>query len=203
MKTILASTAIVLASTFGAAAATVDFDDLTIGTKFAELDLDGVTIAREGTKVEVAAAPGGSTGLKGMNFKNPNPFVATFDNVVSYVSVDMGDSGKDYDLMFLAAYSATGDLISKVTEVLKAGVAGMKSLSVSGSDIAYVEFGTERASAGQDFKPNSVVVDNLYFGHDPAGTADIDRVPSVPLPAGAVLMLSGLGGLMVVRRKRG
>ena len=203
MKTILASTAFVLASTLGAAASTVTFDDIATGTTYTELDLDGVTIAREGTTLETMTTPDGSLGLRGSKFKSANPFVATFDDMVSYVSLDLGDFGKDYDLMYLSAYSATGDLISKMTKVLKSGVAAMTMLTVSGTDIAYVEFGTERASAHQKFKPNSVLVDNLYFGHDPAGMPDVDRVSSVPLPAGAVLILSGLGGLVVVRRKRG
>ena len=162
-----------------------------------------MTIARSGTTLETMVTPDGSLGLRGSNFKAVNPVGATFDEAVSYVSLDMGDFGNDYDLMYLSAYSTTGELISKVTEVLKAGVAAMRNLTVSGSDIAYVVIGTERASATHNYKPNSILIDNLYFDHDPAVMADIDRIANVPLPAGAVLILSGLGGLVAVRRKRG
>ncbi len=107
---------------------------------------------------------------------------------MSFVSVELGDFGADTDDLFLAAYDSFNNLLG--ADIFPGSTSDtLVNLSVSFANISYVLFG----STNPQFL-NSVFADNLTF------TAD--STPAIPLPAGGLLLLSGMAGLAFVRRRR-
>lgn len=105
---------------------------------------------------------------------------------VNMVSVVMGDNGGDADPLFLNAFNAGGTLLDSASQTLAAGVFGGLILSVSASNIAYVEFGR---TIGQTGEGNSVLFDNFSFETMTASTP-------IPEPSTALLIGTGLFGLI-------
>lgn len=189
---VIAALSAALAAT-AAPAATIDFNSLTVGQNIAGVDLGGVVITRGGEAVEVTSDSPGNSGntIRGSvannTFTSDNPFRADFTSPVSFVSVQLGDFGADEDNLFLRAFGANDTFLAATSAVLGARVQNMLTLALSASGIRYVLFG----SSG-DFN-NSVYADNLTFTND--------SVPPIPLPAGAVLLLTALGGLAWAGRR--
>jgi hypothetical protein len=102
-------------------------------------------------------------------YSSPNSSVAIWQNfevtrtdlgcTTSSVTADLGDFNGDSDNMFLKAYTAGDVLVDTDTEFINEDFTGMITMTVSGSDIAYILTGTD---AGDNF-PNSVFVDNISF----------------------------------------
>lgn len=174
-----------------AATITFDFESFATETNITGVDLGGVVITA-GTYPVVTSGIRSpfSRRIRTEPFISPYPFRADFTiGSVSGVSVELGDRGGDSDILFLAAFDASDNVLDLDTALLQPGVVALLPLNVvSGTDIAYVLFGS---SGGF---PNSVLADNLT----------IVTTSPTPLPAALPLfltMLAGIGGLRWWRRK--
>ena len=190
MKTLLLATAVALIG--GAAGATViDFNSST--GNISGVDLGGVTITAGTSDVTTDAfgpTPNGTTGIVSYDFTTgsfSDPFTATFDALVSAVSVDLGDYNSDADTLYLFAYDAANTLLDSYMTAIDASFIGMVTLSVAAAGIDHVVF----YGVGLNDE-NNVYADNLTF----------DGVAPVPLPATGLLLLGGLGLLGGLRRSR-
>lgn len=110
---------------------------------------------------------------------------ANFSSLVSFVSVDLGDFDQDPDRIFLALYDSADNLLSYVNFNRPADSYEMNTLSAYGTNVAYALFGTDADDQGY------IAADNFTF-----------TTASVPVPAGGVLLLAGLGGLAALRKRR-
>jgi hypothetical protein len=81
---------------------------------------------------------------------------------------------------------------------------GIFSLIVDGSEVATLDPGEDRATARASFAPTPLinVGDTFELRYRGSGAIDALAIAPVPLPAGAILLLSGLGGLAFLRRRR-
>lgn len=98
------------------------------------------------------------------------------------VSVALGDWRDDADQVFLAIYDSLDNLLGYSEFLRPETSAEMNVLALSSPNIAYAIFGSN------DYDLGYIVVDDFAY--------------AVPLPASALLLLSGLGGLAALRRKR-
>lgn len=176
-----------------AGAATIGFEEFSSGTIVSGPGLfdDVVFTAGPNDVIKVSAnVPGpdltGEKTAQSVPFTHDFPFRADFliPGVYS-VSVAMGDFNADTDNLFLRAYSVTGTLLDEVLFELLSNIYGGPTLSVSGSNIAYVLFG----STGDN--PNSVYFDNFTY----------EATQAVPEPLSVLLFGLGLIGLAGVGRK--
>lgn len=174
-----------------AATYTVDFDSYALGENLRGQDLGGVVLQSRGF---ASITPTGSHGIlpddKG---RYTTPFIAQFTTAeVTSVSIDMGDFGGDADSLYLEAYDVSGRLIWREASYLSEGYAGMRTLSLTSAvDIASIRF--YAVGLGGE---NSIFADNLTFA---------TRAPlsTVPVPATALLLASGLGAAVLRARPSG
>ncbi|MEM6372620.1 MAG: VPLPA-CTERM sorting domain-containing protein [Pseudomonadota bacterium] len=177
---------VLCAGTASAATTTIDFNGFVSGTDLTGVELSGVTFTRGSNTIITEVSPSGMS-IRGGSFSDATPYRADFNFVTDMVSVDLGDFGNDSDFLQLRAYDAVGALLASTSGSL--GTArGMRTLTVTATDIAYVEF--EGGSGA--FFPGSVYADNFTF-NTPA---------PVPLPAAGGMLALAVAGFGVMRRRR-
>ncbi|ARE38751.1 hypothetical protein RGUI_0610 [Rhodovulum sp. P5] len=183
------ATSIGLGTAASAALVTIDFNGFTPGTEITGVDLGGVSITQNGSSVFAwqDANVSADTIILG-NTSTSDGYRADFANVVSSVSVDVGDNNADADDLYLEAYDSLDNLIASDTAFIDSAFVGFETLSVAGTDIAYVIFGGYGVGGLMN-----VYADNLIFE-----TVAAD----VPLPAGGALLFGALGAFGLARRKR-
>jgi hypothetical protein len=99
------------------------------------------------------------------------------------VSVDLGDLNQDPDRLFLEAFNAAGTRVGYAEELIDPSFIGMRTLSLSAPDIAYVVFGGRPPSGGG----STVFSDNFTY-------------EVVPEPAALVPVVVAAAGLALRRR---
>jgi hypothetical protein len=88
----------------------------------------------------------------------------------NFVSVDLGDFAVDADLLTLSVFDSSNALLAAVTELIAADFNGMRTLSVSASNIAYAIVGSTTPSNNG----SSVYIDNFTTSAVPEpGTASL------------------------------
>jgi hypothetical protein len=188
-------TALVIACALGGAttavAAVQDFESFSEFDVITGVDLGGFSITAGGDGISVLNAGnffGTGNFIQTDPFDNSNPYRADFSvSGVSSVSVDVGDNNQDPDDLFLRAYDAFDTLLSSFAISITSSFVGFETLTVTGTDIAYVVFG----GAGQGGR-NNVYADNFSY----------QTVSPIPLPAALPLLATAFGGLGFLARRR-
>jgi hypothetical protein len=156
---------------------TIDFEDFPVGP-FASYTKSGVTFTASGgggSIFTVAAPPPNNTKSIG-DFSSPQKELrADIASGATFVSVDLGDYGSDSELLFLEIFDVSDASLGFTDIVISDSFAGMKTLSLSASNIAYAVFGARDASSGGG---SSVTADNFEF---------------TPIPAPGAILLCSIG----------
>ena len=184
LKPVLLAGALTLAA--GAAQATVLTFDSTADCSTAEVT---ITAGAAAGACSGSSGPGGSAMLVRSSSRGDSFWTATFASLVDGISVDLGDFNADADRLFVSAFDALDALLETVTLDIVASDSTMHTLSLSATNVAKVTFGI----TGDLGTGSGIYADNLTFS---AGMSP------VPLPAGGLLILTGLGGLALMRRRK-
>lgn len=143
-----------------------------------------------------AVSPDGSNSL--LNIESPREESRIdFAGPVSAVSVDIGDFNADPDTLFVEAFNSDDVLIDSDSLLIDASFIGMETLSVSGSNIAYIITGA-RAPA---LNGASVFIDNIAFTPQEIVAGELIPMDSTALflaglSTSAVWMIPTLAGLV-------
>ena len=130
-------------------------------------------------------------GIYSWTFKSSRTRLS-FADPVSAFSVAMGDKGEDADTIYLALYTANGELISEISGEIGEEDSSFHTLGYdSGSfDIVYVDF----------WGVDSNVENTVYFNN--VSFTSLSSPSAVPLPGSLLLFGSGLVTCVFSRRKR-
>ena len=166
---------------------TIDFEDFPIGP-FESHTKSGVTFTASGGGGQIwrTHAPNTTQSIIDIRYSAPSKELrADIAMGATFVSVDLGDSGTDRDRLFLEIFNASDTSLGFKDLWIDISFIGMKTLSLSASNIAYAVFGARDASGG-----SSVHADNFEF---------------TPLPSpGAILLCSiGVGFVGWLRMHKG
>ena len=136
-----------------------------------------------------SSGPGGSAMLVRSSSRGDSFWTATFSSLMGGISVDLGDFNADEDRLFVSAFDALDALLETVTLDIDASDRTMHTLSLTATNVAKITFGI----TGDLGTGSGIYADNLTFS---------SAMSPVPLPAGGLLILTGLGGLALMRRRR-
>lgn len=173
--------ACVLAS--GASATTITFDRdrecITEEVTITAGPLNNYCVVSEGPVGSNAMVKGG---------QDASYWLASFDALVDFVSIDLGDFGGDADELFLATINSFNEVTGVVTKTIGAGISGMHTLSLSIANTSAIAFGVTGYEGD-----GGIYADNLTFN---------TQVSAVPIPASALLFGTALAGLGALRRRK-
>ncbi len=164
---------------------TIDFEDFPV-VPFASHTKSGVTFTASVGIGEIVRdlAPNGTQGILEWTFPTQKELRADIASGATFVSVDLGDYGSDEDRLFLEIFDASNTSLGFTDLVIPSGFTGMKTLSLSASNIAYAVFGARDAGGG-----SSVHADNFEF-------------TPIPTPSAIILGTIGVGFVTWLRKRR-
>jgi len=145
---------------------------------------DGAVVTPEAGKTfSCITGPNASVNAATFGADGRGHLKTTLSCTTDSVSMDLGDFNGDPDNLLLEGYTAGDVLVDSDTLFIDASFVGMKTLTVSGADIAYVISGTDLS----DTFPNSVFHDNVTYEcpSDPVGGTSVPISTTSLLIAGA------------------
>lgn len=167
----------------GANAATITFDRdrecITDEVTITAGPLSNYCVVSEGPVGSNAIVKGGA---------DASYWLATFNALVDYVSIDLGDFGGDADELFLATFDQNFAMTGVVTKTIGEAISGMHTLSLSIANTSAVAFGVTGYEGD-----GGIYADNLTFN---------TQVSAVPVPASALLLGTALAGFGALRRRK-
>lgn len=191
LTTLLSMSALALAASGAASAATIDFNSTPVGTYSSLTDGTATITYTGGTGLfqVVDADPGWPIDGRAIIsfFDNPGmePFKVSFAGGVSMFTIGVGDYNSDEDHTHLRAWSASDVLLASADYDNPASTYGGDYMMVSSATpIAYVTFWDGEPYAG------AVYWDNISY------------TPAVPEPETYALMALGLAAVGFVARRR-
>jgi hypothetical protein len=186
MQRLFVITLLACMSAVVAAADVITFDP-GFGGPVSSVTIGAVTFSAVGGGGQLMTLndPNGTNGLIDNNSPRKEIRAAIAGGTTS-VSVDLGDFDADADLLVLRIYDPTNTLINSTSLLIDAAFVGLKTLSLSGANIAFAEFGAESPA----LNGSSVFADNFTF--TPA---------AVPEPGSVVLLLTCVLGILGMRSR--
>jgi len=139
-------------------------------------------------------------------FGDPNTTVGVWEDfsvlradlgcTTNSVSIDLGDFNGDDDNMYVEAYTSGNVLVDSDTSFIPFTFTGMNTLTVTGSNIAYILTG----SSGSFPTPNTVFVDNIAFTCDATVAGELLPLNTTALfisgiTSSAIWMIPTLAGI--------
>jgi hypothetical protein len=147
----------------------------------------------------------GNRSLDPFHDKSPAPFLASFSQSLTSVSIEFGDSGEDADQFFIKAYSgADGTGLIRTELVAYTGAFPFTQTLTLTSALPFLSIEFMGGFAGCFRTCNPLVPPDNSLFYDNITVTPSGSVPAVPIPPAVALFGTGLGlmGLLGWRRKK-